>query len=277
MVDTPGKSFTLCVGIDTYSSAGIPPLNWAIADADSFYQACLRGRDLDLTEARLITGSDATTEALRSAFGEWLAEAAAEDNVVAYFAGHGARELPPGKDLRTATEAYLLPFDAKSDRLYSTAISLTHELPTLLSRIRAKNTALIFDCCLSGSARVAYEGQRTRGIDGPNLRRALALSDVPLQVAVGKPGGGVTDIGDGVSILMACGPSQAALESDSLRHGIFTYHLLEVLNGSSQARTDAAPLGLIYADVVSAVARATNARQVPMLEGRLSDQRLFTG
>ena len=52
--------------------------------------------------------------------------------------------------MMTETDAYLLPVDVKVEHLYSTAISLTNELPTLLSRLRA--TARLTGGCQSINA-----------------------------------------------------------------------------------------------------------------------------
>jgi uncharacterized caspase-like protein len=277
LVSEVGKSFILSVGVNSYQSDTIPDLSWAAADAWAFHEASVRGRDPRLVESRLLIDDQATTLAVREAIGDWLATAGRDDNVLAFFAGHGAREVRPGADIRTETEAYLLPVDADIDHLYSTGISLTHELPVVLKRMAAGNVTLIFDCCLSGSGRAFNDGVRPRGIDGPNFARMLAVSDVMLNAAVMLYGGGLQDIGEGVSILMACGPNQAALESDELGHGIFTHHLLLVLEEQKRQASAMVSLGEVYAKVVKLVVDHTNADQVPMLEGRLADQHLFVG
>lgn len=272
-----GRSFILAVGVNTYQSAGIPNLKWAVADATAFHDSVVRGRDGGSVRARLLVEGDATTGNVRESLGGWLAEAEPNDNVVAFFAGHGAREVRPGTDPLARPEAYLLPSDADIDHLYSTSISLSEELPIVRRRIRAGNVLLIFDCCHAGGGVGFADGTRSRGIDGPVFRRRQALSEVQLNVAVSLPDGGREDIGDGVAVLMACGPHQQALESDRLRHGIFTHHLLRLLNHRSGAAPVAVPVGVAYAEVVRAVLADTKGRQLPVLEGRLADQQLFVG
>jgi uncharacterized caspase-like protein len=269
-----GKSFVLVIGIDTYET--MPTLRWASADAIQFYETFIRGRADDEVESLLLLNEAASATAIRAAFGEWLPTALPGDNVVAYFAGHGARELPPGRDLRTGAEAYLLPADVDSKHLYSTAISLTHELPNLLGRIRANNTVAIFDCCFAGGGR-ADHGERARGIDGPNFALAHALAEVPLNVAVVGPSGSIIDIGDGVVALMACGPNESAFERDDLQHGVFTYHLLEAFRQTRSQGQDHISVGRTYADLVEAVGSDTRMRQIPILDGRLSRQSIYLG
>ncbi|MET7879824.1 caspase family protein [Micromonospora profundi] len=272
-----GRSFILAIGVNAYQSVDIPNLNWAVADATAFFNAAIRGREANSARTRLLVEGDANTANVRESLGGWLAEAGVDDNVVAFFAGHGAREVRLDGDPLAELDAYLLPSDADPDRLYSTAISLSHELPIVRRRIRAGNVTLIFDCCHAGSGVAFADGTRSRGIDGPVFRRRRALTGTQLNVAVSLPGGNRQEIGDGVAMLMACGQHQQALENDTLRHGVFTHHLLRAMDQRPDGAPTAVPLGVAYAQVVKAVLADTDGRQLPVLEGRMADQQLFLG
>ncbi len=79
-------------------------------------------------------------------------------------------------------------------------------------------------------------------------------------------------------MIMASGPDQAALESDELGHGVFTYSLLQAMQESAQLQSPSSPpVGEIYSQTVRLVMDRTAGMQVPMLAGRLSDQKLFVG
>jgi uncharacterized caspase-like protein len=272
-----GTSYILAIGIDKYRSGRIRDLSWATADALAIHQVLARGRASGSVRSRLLINDQATSTAIRESLGEWLSEACPDDSIVAFFAGHGAREVRPGGDVRTDTESYLLPTDADIDHIYSTAFSLANELPVIMKRLRAGNVTFILDCCLSGAARAFGDRTRVRGIDGPYLTRAQRISDISINAAVAAVNGANYDIGEGTTIMMACGYNQAALESDKLSHGIFTYHLLDIIGSLRAPERASASLGEIYARTVTAVMSETNAAQVPMLEGRLADQRLFIG
>ncbi|MGF0319221.1 caspase family protein [Nocardia fluminea] len=272
------KSFILSIGVDRYESDSIGNLKWAVADATAFYERALKGREKSSLKSRLLINDDATTRTIRESLGEWLATASRADNVIIFFAGHGAREIPPLGEIGSTMETYLLSSDTQVDHLYSTGISLTNELPIILKRIPASNITLLFDCCLSGAARIPTGPERARGIDGPNLTKMKNLSDVPLNAAVVLPGGGTHDIGDGITTITASGPEQAAMESDELEHGVFTYSLLKAMRENSQPGSPSSPpLGRLYSETTRLVMNHTAGRQVPMLVGRLSDQRLFVG
>jgi hypothetical protein len=270
-------SFILSVGVNTYRSAAIQDLRWAVADATAFHNAATRGREVGSVRSRLLVDGDASTANLRESLGGWLAEAGPEDNVVAFFAGHGARELLPDGDPLAAPEAYLLPSDVDLDRLYSTGFSLSSELPIVRKRIRARNVTLIFDCCHAGGGVGFADGSRSRGIDGPLIRRRLALTDIGFNVGVSLPGGGKHEVGDGFTILMACGPHQSALERDVLGHGVFTFHLLRLLSEPLDGAPSGVPIGVVYSRLTQAVLTDTNGQQLPVMEGRLVDQHLFVG
>jgi uncharacterized caspase-like protein len=272
-----GTSFILAIGIDEYRSPRIHNLSWAAADALAIHRELTLGRAAGSVRSRLLVNDQATIAAIRESLGEWLGQARPDDSIIAFFAGHGARELHPGGDLRTDTESYLLPTDADIDHIYSTAFSLVHELPVITKRIRAGNVTFIFDCCLSGGARVFNDGVRARGIDGPNFTRTQRIADIPVNTAVTAVNGIDYDIGEGTTVMMACGYNQSASESDELGHGIFTYHLLNIVGSLRTPERTSVSLGEMYAGIVRAVVSYTNAAQVPMLEGRLVDQRLFIG
>jgi uncharacterized caspase-like protein len=271
------KSFVLSIGIDEYKSDSIPNLSWAKADARAFLEATIGGRAPTSIESRLLLDDHATTVAIREAFGEWLATAGQNDTVIAFFAGHGGREIRAGGRIPNDIESYLIPVDGNRSHLYSTAVSLTNEFPILARRLASENVILILDCCLSGRGNLLSNGARARGIDGSNLAMMETLSDIPLNSSVVNVKGQLQDVGEGASMLMACGPNQAALESDELKHGVFTYHLLDLIEEQRSRGEDVLPLGDLYAQVVKSVVQHTGGRQVPMLEGRLAGQQLFVG
>jgi uncharacterized caspase-like protein len=271
-----GTSFILAVGVDDFSDPLIPNLQWAAADATTFFSAATSGRDPGRLESRLLVNGDATLKSVRNALGDWLATSRPSDNVIVYFAGHGARELRPGADVNHA-DAYLLPVDAEINSLYSTSLSLRYEVPTLLQRIAARHVIFILDCCLAGSSRTTAPGMRNRGIDGPNITRAEAVAGHPLHSAVALSAGGSADVGEGVIVLSACGPNQSALESDEFGHGVFTHFLTSVMQHDREQGVQVSSVGSLYERTTKLVRGFTSYEQIPMLEGRVSDQGLYVG
>src|SRR4051794_33434271 len=111
--------YLLSIGIDEYLDEEVPNLCFAVNDARSVYQAFSVAVAKNSFHGKLLIGEQATLSQVKSSAGEWIARnASKEDSVVIYFAGHGAIEVEPGSDYRSATSNYLVPYDAVADSLY---------------------------------------------------------------------------------------------------------------------------------------------------------------
>jgi uncharacterized caspase-like protein len=74
-------------------------------------------------------------------------------------------------------------------------------------------------------------------------------------------------VGKGRVVLTASGPDQAAQESADFGHGVFTYYLLEGLNGAADLNGDGdIDVNEAYAYVSEKVSQATRDRQIPKLK-----------
>lgn len=271
-----GSSLILSIGVDDYWDPDIPRLRWATADARAIHALANGGRDPKTVEQRLLIGDDATVQNIRHALGDWLASARPEDNVTVFFAGHGGREVTSraGRE----PDSYLLGVDAQRTTLYSTALSLSEELPRILGRIEAEHVTCILDCCLAGSSRgPVSSGVRNRGVDGPRVRQVEAHLGHRLRSAIPLANEGAADIGEGAVVLSACGPHQAALEVDAHEHGLFTASLLAVAQQARDAGSTTMSTGRLYDEALVRVRAASGSEQIPALEGRLSGHRFFVG
>ena len=245
----------VCVGVNEYVDMDILNLRFARADAEAF---------ADLLETRIrpeerrvhrLMDKDATLEQVMIAVGEDLPRVIeADDIVLLYFACHGSREKvsPPDKE-----SLYLALHNTQYERIYATGIDMELGVVQWFKRLNgARLVILILDACFSGRA-----GGRT--FKGPRLRESkvyrsterLSLKDL--------------ELGEGQMILTAARDNQVAQEDDARGHGVFTYHLLNVLTRApvEQATISVASL---YDEVAKAVRRETAGHQVPMLNGSLA-------
>jgi uncharacterized caspase-like protein len=262
--------YLMAIGINEYFDEAIPNLEFAENDARDIYSVFSAAVSKKSFHGRLLTGRQATLAQIKACAGDWIAKKAKKnDAVLIYFAGHGAVETLPGADHRKDTSNYLVPYDAMVEGLYSSAFSLTKELPILLERIAAQHITVVLDCCFSGGSN--YRG--ARGIEGFNLRIArLTTGTDPTSRVVGVAGKRV-ELGIGRLILMACGPDQVAIESSELGNGIFTHFLMRVI--SAQAGESYISSALVHDEVSKAVLSYTNGSQCPVLEGRLQGHRII--
>ena len=240
------------IGIDRYADPRIRNLSCAGCDAQIV--ASLLGDRIAPDERRvtLLLDEQATRDSIMKAIGEDLARASGPaDTAIIYFAGHGSpeRAAPRDEDL-----PYLIAHDTDYERIYSTGIDMAHDVTRWLQRLRADLAVVFLDACFSGAA-----GGRTFG--GPvHLANRGRFRDELISVKD-------LDLGAGRVIIAAADDDEVAIESESLRHGVFTYHLLEALRQSPAGRPTIG-VATLYESVADAVHQATGTRQHPVLNGR---------
>jgi uncharacterized caspase-like protein len=257
----------LSIGVNRYKEENVPDLLWATNDARAVHAFFKRSIAASAICSRLLTNERATLSAIKHNAGEWIAQNANEiDTVIIYFAGHGAPEISSGSS--QDVEHFLVPHDARRDRLYSTAFSLERDLPDMLARIRSENVVIILDCCFSGAG-------GGRGIEGHHLRIARLHRLGNARSAIVTASGVSVDLGRGRVMLLACGASEQATESSVLKHGVFTDAILRRLESNSKSKRLA--VALLHDSVVRAVASYTSGAQTPTLKGVLQNQYIVTG
>lgn len=142
------RLFGTFVGIDQYVDPQISSLKWAAADADTFHALVndgLRPRDRQLF---LLKNQEATKVCILKTIGEEIVrQAAPEDIVLLFFAGHGSPETDGSPD-RAAR--YLIAHDTEYNSIYATGLDFESDFRRLLERMRAKLVVVIIDACFSG-------------------------------------------------------------------------------------------------------------------------------
>src|SRR5437660_409146 len=101
-----GKTWAVVIGVSKYQKLpGGQQLQFAERDAASVAEA-LQKRGVSASNVKLLVGAEATTAAIKSAIGNWLAKSASEsDTIIIFFSGHGFFE-------REFKESYLLGYDS---------------------------------------------------------------------------------------------------------------------------------------------------------------------
>jgi uncharacterized caspase-like protein len=250
------KMHGVFVGINSYSDKRISSLRFARADAEDFFTAANKSLLEPEKNLQLITDDQATKQFIFLTIGERLArQAAQEDLVLLYFAGHGTPETEETID---KVSRYIVTFDTDYENVFATAIDMEKELVRLIERIQSKLVVTIMDTCFSGQA-----GGRT--FEGPNLARYRA--DWRGQLTFSN-----LDLGEGRVILTATDSNELAREDSSLGHGIFTYFLLQTL--TSPAEEPLISLGALYERVYNKVREHSRGRQHPVMNGRVKMARL---
>jgi len=244
----------ITIGIDLYQDKRIPNLKLAANDALGFQELF---NNIPGVEITLLLNEKATRLAIQTIMGEDLPRKVEKDDVIIfYYAGHGSPERVLSPD---HISRYLITYDTEYERIYATAIDLERDINRWFRRMDIKDggprlAVLFFDCCFSGLA-----GGRT--FQGPNLKedslglagRNLLLKDF--------------DFGNGRLIISACTDTQTALESASLKHGVFTYFLIKTLSDDQFAEGRISVTSL-YDIVSKKVNEWTDGKQTPVINGR---------
>ncbi len=252
------QKWALVVGISRFTDAKIPRLNFTTADANAF-AAELTDANIGrfpASHVRVLTDEQATTKNIKEGL-NWIARhAGTNDLVVIYVATHGTP-----RTMDTAGGAnYLVTYDTEvysggsfdEDAMFATAYPMVELADSVASRMKALRTAIILDTCYSGGAGNG-DASGALATKGPSDKMLERMSQ-----------------GTGRIVLSASQVNEESLESPALRHGYFTYFLLQALkNGNGTT-----PLSQVYgwvAQQVTARVSADGSHQHPVMSRSSAD------
>ena len=232
----PAQKWALVIGIASFEDKVIPPLNYTANDAKSFADVLLSPQygHFKPENVHILLNDQATTRHIKEQL-NWLARSAApNDVVVVYIAAHGSP-----REVDTAGVSYIITHDTDIgtdpnnpdiDSLYATALPMVDLANAVATRVRAERTAIFLDTCFSGNAAQPEKKLMVPGVASGSV--APATLDHIRQ-------------GSGRIIFTASGVNEESLESDSIKHGYFTYYLVQAL----QQQNGAVPLSQAFAFV----------------------------
>jgi peptidoglycan/xylan/chitin deacetylase (PgdA/CDA1 family)/tetratricopeptide (TPR) repeat protein len=230
------ESWAVLIGIDDY--AHWPKLRYAVNDAMGMKDLLINKFGFKAENVFTLFNEEATRKNILKLFHDKLADPKLmeeNDRVFVFYAGHGAtRKLPSGRDL-----GYVIPVDADARQYYGEAISMTN-ISDIAEAMPAKHMLFVMDSCYSGLALVRGGGT----VDSQNYiqetsqrtaRQMLTAGGTDQQVADGGPNG----------------------------HSIFTWTLLQSLQGEGDLNKDsyitASELAAHIGPVVSSISLQTPA------------------
>lgn len=199
-----GQSWALVIGIDDY--VHWPKLRHATKDAHAIGRALVEKYGFSPERVITLKDAEATRNGILAAFHERLQQALKpQDRVVVFFAGHGATmRLSSGRDL-----GYIIPVDSRPNAIASDAIPMT-ELQNIAESLRARHVLFLMDACYSGLG-------LARGASGFLQQNARRL---------------------GRQMLTAGGADQMVADNGPAGHSIFTWTLLQGLEGRADLNND---------------------------------------
>jgi uncharacterized caspase-like protein len=213
----PGQRWALIIGIGSFTDTHIQPLKYTASDAQSFQEALLDPKvgNFPPDHVHSLLNDDATTKNIKMQL-NWLARSAGPDDVVVvYVATHGS-----SRDLDTVGVNYIITHDTEigpkidPDSLYATALPMVEIANAIATRVKAQRAAIFLDTCYSGNATV-----KDTKLIAPGIKNAAPSQQMLNHIKQGS----------GRMVFAASGTEQESLESDTLKHGFFTYYLVQAL------------------------------------------------
>jgi len=209
--------YLITIGINEYKNPKYN-LNYAIADADAVEKA-VQERSASLFGRIVpfhIRNSEVVRSKIQSVFEEIRNQSKEQDMLIVYYAGHGVMSSGAVKD----AEFFIIPYDVtqlygKDEMLYEKATSAS-EIKEYAGAINAQKQVFIIDACQSAGV---LETVATRGAAEEKAIAQLARST-------------------GSFWITSTGSDQFATEFAKLGHGIFTYALIEALQGTGDGNHD---------------------------------------
>ncbi|MFT5823856.1 MAG: WD40 repeat protein [Crocinitomix sp.] len=204
--------YILSIGINNYKNPAYN-LDYAVNDSKAFVKSLKNGGDslFNSVKTYSILNADATKANIMATITEIKSEIGSEDVFLFYYAGHGVMSVeiaPDQPEFFIVTHDVTNLYDA-SAVIREKAIS-AGELMEISKNISAEKQLFVLDACHSGGA------IETFAVRGSEREKALA------QLARNT----------GTFFLTAAQDAEYANEVGKLNHGLFTYALLEILQGA---------------------------------------------
>jgi len=221
--------WAVIVGVSDYVGSA-SDLDYCDDDARDIRTALLEDGDhWSSSRIQLILDSAATRSAVQTAIQTVATQADDDDLFIFYFSGHGGY----GADQPPYDEA-----DGKDECIYPHALDAIwdDELAGWIGAVACDKVFIMLDTCHSGGmfnpTAAGSDRPKVKGLGPPRSEHADGFAEDLVHRV------GLRDVNDTIAtvvVLTACRANELAQESSFLRHGVFTYFVLQGLDGDADA------------------------------------------
>lgn len=211
------KLWSLLIGVNSYEDDNLPSLRFSASDCQGLGEALTEATQGFPRKEAIVhhdfTLRPPTLEAVRESLLEIVAAAKPEDTILLYFSGHGVLD-------RDSEQVILCLADTNKDDLLNTGLKLP-EVLHLLGSSEVHRQMLWLDACHSGDVTLrGAKGEATSAVLNPTNRLEQVLRQRAAQ-------------SKGFYALLSCDQKQRSWEFPELKHGLFTYYLMQGLRGEA--------------------------------------------
>lgn len=235
--------WVLSIGVSNYKKRGLS-LNFAHNDAIKLAEVLEKqqGKLYSEVQVRILINEETSRESILTAMGEFLGQAALDDVIFIFVAGHGIQHKATGS-------YYFLPYDADGENLMIKGLRWSDFEETLKVLSRNVNKIILaIDTCHSGAMKIALRGAEP----GEDLAAVLMQASGLYTLAASKTGEESEE------------HDRFRLEEELEGHGAFTYALIKGLLGEANYDENAyVTLSELFNFVAKKVPRITKGQQHP--------------
>ena len=207
------SAHALIIGISSYPN--LQPrdqLKFADADAQALHDFLVSEKG-GFTEENvtLLLNEEATRDQISRELGRIQNISGPNSLVLVFFAGHGV--------VNKSGQAFLVASNTKADDLHATGLDMTTVNNTIQS-MRARSVVIMTDACHAGAIANTLNAGQVTNLSAKDFAASFQRED------------------QSSFIFSAASPTQSSNEDATLRHGLFTYFLLQGLEGKADTDGD---------------------------------------
>lgn len=213
----------LSIGINQYKSKRVRDLRYAVNDARDFFYLITENFP-SITSKVLLIDQAATKSRIRFEIQKLFENKKSDDLVFFFYAGHGTRNF------------YLSSYNTSIDSIVPSSVDMSI-IQQMFDECDAGRVFFFLDCCFSGGMTediitLRKQVESTFG-DSPDYFHSRFIDNsppIPVMKGIDILQG---FLGENKGFITACNEEQQAQEHDSIKHGIFTFQLLNMLKGKN--------------------------------------------
>jgi uncharacterized caspase-like protein len=245
-----GHRRAIVIGINQYGGTGFEDLRYARADATELAAVLAEPTYGGFTSVELVVDGDLSALGIVKRLEAWGKTLAPDDLAFVYFSGHGTRWL----DERNRSRVFLATQGSRKNDPLQNSLPM-ESMREFVETLPTMRRVLLVDACFTGQGKVS-------DTDADAAAKAVVDEVLPFPDRAQ----------DGEAYVFATTYGKPALESESLGHGVYSYHFIQAL---SERFDDADLDGDLTVSVSEAhdyardeTMRGTDSKQVPMIQYR---------